>query len=308
MNHLRSLACLSALVFAAAAGCGSDDSGSSGASGGGSTGGTAGTGGAAGTGGTAATGGTAGSGGGETGGTAGDGGTAGQPGTGGTAGTGNGGSGGSAGAGGTGGGGTEYTISLTITDVSTQDPAEGMDVCVHGTPPAACTTTDSTGVAVVQVPTAEDVTLEYGMSGVRTHLLSIRGDYVATNPTIYTLAVNDFVASYLMQSLGVQDDPTKGHIVGLIATGAGATVAIDPSSGSGPVYASPDGLPDPNLTSTSSSGAYMFVNDPGTVSMAATQTGLSCEPEMGVVGTTPNSIVVPVEAGSFTIGTAFDCN
>jgi hypothetical protein len=28
---------------------------------------------------------------------------------------------------------------------------------------------------------------------------------------------------------------------------------------------------------------------------------------MGVIGTTPNSIVVPVEAGSFTIGTAFDC-
>jgi hypothetical protein len=43
---------------------------------------------------------------------------------------------------------------------------------------------------------------------------------------LYTLAVHDFVASYLTQSLGMQDDPTKGHIVGLIATGAGATVIL----------------------------------------------------------------------------------
>jgi hypothetical protein len=164
-------------------------------------------------------------------------------------------------------------------------------------------------VAVVDVPEAANVVLEYSMANMRKHLISLRGDYVATNPTVYTLAATELIASYVLQQIGVTDDPSKGHVLGAVATGEGASVTLDPMSGTGPVYSDGVGVPDPNLTETSASGGYAFVNvDPGTVTIAVTQSGASCVPQMGVVGPTANSMKVGVEAGAFTIGTAFDCN
>lgn len=302
MNHRRILACLSALLLLTAVGCGSDDSGGSN--------GAAGTGGAGGSGGASGSGGQAGAGTGGTGGssaTGGSGGSAGMAGTGGSAGSA--GAAGEAGTGGSAGGPSGNVISLNVTDIGTQDPLEGVDVCIHVIPPTGCVTTDVDGVAAVEVPQGQDVVLEYSMASMRKHLIALRGDYVATNPKIFTLAASEFIASYVFQSIGVQDDPAKGHILGVIASGAGATVALEPMSGTGPVYSDTSFIPDLNLTETSASGGYAFANvNPGKVTVTITQTGLTCVPEMGMLGATPNSIKIPVEAGAFTIGTAVDCN
>lgn len=303
MPHRRFMACVVATLLVSAVGCGSDDSG--GAGGAGATGGT---GGSSATGGSGGVGGSAGAGGSSTGG-AGGAVTGGTGGSGGDAGAGAGGDAGQAGTGGAAGAGPTNLLTVNIVDVSTQEPMAGVDVCIHAPTPSGCETTDSSGVALVHVPESQDVVLEYSMTGMRKHLLSLRGDYVAADPTIYTLAATDLIASYVFQLAGADDDPSKGHVLGGIATGAGATASMDPASGDGPIYSDINGVPDKSLTETSDSGGYAFLNVvPGDVTISVSQSGATCVPEMGVIGSTANSIVVPVEAGAFTIGSAIDCN
>jgi hypothetical protein len=208
------------------------------------------------------------------------------------------------------GGSNTVPLTVTIYDLVQQDPIADMDVCLHEAQPENCTTTDDAGVATLHVPPNEDVVLTYGttLPNFRTHALAIGADAITNGTYITTGALLESIASYLFANLGVTDDPSKGHVVGLALATEGATATIDPFSGEGPVYTSPSGTPDPTLTATSTSGAFLFVNvDPGTVEVAVEVPGGTCSHTLGHTGSAPNATPVPVHAGWFSIAASFEC-
>jgi hypothetical protein len=216
---------------------------------------------------------------------------------------------GSAGDAGSGGGNT-VPLTVTIYDLVQQDPIADMDVCLHEAQPENCTTTDAAGVATLQVPPNQDVVVTYGttLPNFRTHALAIGADAITNGTNITTGALLESIASYLFASVNITDDPSKGHVVGLALATQGATATIDPFSGEGPIYTSPSGTPDPTLTATSDSGAFLFVNvDPGTVEVAVELLGGTCSHELGHTGSAPNATPVPVHAGWFSIAASFEC-
>lgn len=311
MRHLW-VAGVALVLGSVALACGSDDDeGASGSGGsGGGAAGTAGTAGAAGTSGSSGTGG-----GGGAAGASGTGGAAGTSGTGGSAGTagasGQAGAAGTAGSAGAAGAGNTTQLSVTIVDLVQEIPVQSIDVCVHDAQPENCQDTDANGHVTLEVPIGEDLIITYGtaLSNFRTHALALGADAIASGTTVNTGALLESIASYMFTSLGIEDDSTKGHIVGVAVNTQGATAAIAPSSGQGPIYADAQGNPDLTLNETSSSGAFLFVNvDPGEVELSVDYTGGSCTHQMGHEGSAANATPVPVQAGWLTVASAFGCN
>ena len=293
-------ACVAVVVGIGLVACGSDDDdGSSGSSG---SGGTAGTGGSAGSAGESS-GGTSGSGGatgGSAGTTGGSGGAAGEAGASGAAGT-----------AGAAGGSNTTQLNVTIVDLVQNVPVQSMDVCVLDAQPENCADTDIDGQVVLEVPTGEDLVLTYGtaLSNFRTHALAVSAEAIAAGTDVNTGALLESMASYMFGLVNITDDATKGHIVGVVVGTEGATASIEPTSGEGPIYTDSTGQPDLALTETSSAGAFLFVNvDPGTVEVSVELSGGSCTHQMGHEGSALNATPVPVEAGWFTVVSAFNCN
>lgn len=301
-------ACMALTVGISLAACGSDDDDEGSSGSGGSAAGTGGTAGEAGSGGSGGSGGTGGSG--ATGGSGGGGGaTGGSAGSAGEAGSS--GAAGSAGTAGAAGSGNTTMLNVTIIDLVQELPVQSMDVCVHGAQPENCQDTDVNGQVQLEVPTGEDLVITYGtaLSNFRTHALAVGADAVAAGTTVTTGALLETIATYMFGQVGITDDASKGHIVGVAVNTEGATASIDPASGEGPVYTDATGQPDLSLTATSSAGAFLFVNvDPGTVELSVELSGGSCTHQIGHEGSAPNATPVPVEAGWFTVASAFECN
>lgn len=242
-----------------------------------------------------ATTGTGGSGAGAMGGSGGDGGasTSGGGGTGGAGAGGDGGSGGSV---------PTVSISFVIIDAFSQSPVAGLSVCDHADS-SNCATTNANGSATLTLPDT-DVTVEYSGNSYRPHLIALGQG--ATNGTVTTFATAEALLTQALSAMSVTEDPTKG----MVASGAtaGAMASLIPASGAGPVYSADNGFPDPNLTTASSVGTFLFANvDPGTPELAVTHGSLTCTHDLGVMGSLPNQTPVPVEAGALTIGSAFQC-
>jgi hypothetical protein len=306
------VACAALFLVTAAVACGSDDEGSSpGGTGGGTAGGAgaAGTAGSGGAGTSGTGGGTSGTGGGTSGTGGGTSGTGGASGSAGTAGSG--GASGAAGTAGAGGGGNTTTLTITITDIVQDTPIKSMDVCVYEAEPENCANTDDFGLATLEVPTGEDIILTYGstLSNFRTHMLAVGASAVANGTHITTGALLESMASYMFSTVGIVDDATKGHVVGTAFQTEGATAAIDPASGEGPIYTEASGIPNLDLTETSTAGAFLFTNvDPGTVEVSVDYSAGSCVHQLGHQGSAPNATPVAVKAGWFTAVSAFVCN
>lgn len=206
------------------------------------------------------------------------------------------------------GGGPTTPYVVTIRDAQNQMPIAGLNVCESGAMPANCQPTNAMGEATLAVPMGVDFTIEYSGAAYRKHLLRVRA---GADGTVFTLAISNTTAPLIFTLLGQTEDPTKGTIGGLITNGmngvAGSLAALTPDSGAGPFYTA-NGLPSASAMATSGDGLFLMLNvDPGNPDVQATSPGLACEPQIGVVGATPNATVVPVEAGAFTIASSFTC-
>lgn len=182
-----------------------------------------------------------------------------------------------------------------------------LSVCHHGT--GNCVMTNAMGVATIAIPMGVDFTLNYGGGEYRQHLLRVRS---GTASPLFTRAMSNGTATIIFALAGVADDPTKGSMGGLVTDGmnttADATASLMPNSGVGPIYTNDGGIPQTSLTKTSTTGTYLMLNvDPGNPRVQVAKPGVSCLPDIGVQGNPANTTVVPVEAGAFTVVSAFDC-
>ena len=214
-----------------------------------------------------------------------------------------GGLGGAGGSGGSGGSGPTVTIDFTVVDALNQSGVAGLSLCDHGDP-NNCVVTNGQGQGTLTLPDA-DVTVEYSGAGFRPHLLGLGQGAVMS--TVTTIAISDANVGLLFTLLGGQEDPAKG-IVGSSADVMGATATLTPASGQGPLYSAASGLPDPNLTSTSSAGTFLFTNvDPGNPELSVDAPNATCVTDIGIVGSQPNSAEALVEMGAITIVSGFEC-
>ena len=323
----------------AAAGCGSDDTGSKsngGAGGTAATGGTGASGGTAATGGTGASGGTA-----ATGGTGASGGTGAAGGSGGAAGSdGAAGSGGQtcapvdAGSGGTGGStdggvinvkGTINEFQQSTTDGGAAIPISGAQVCLQGT--TNCANSDATGaVTLANVPASAEIVLlltKTGYANVALVFTTGPGEFtfLSTMPTAT-------LAKVFAAAAGISW-PLDGH--GIILSGtletqtvdggdggtttnsalAGSTLSMTPAAPVGPVYVSDQQFPDPTLTSTSKFGWAGFGGlCPATYTVKAAHTGRTCKrlAFSGWKGPTDDTAKIPAVADHIVGNVNFLCN
>lgn len=220
---------------------------------------------------------------------------------------GGGGAGGIMGAGGQGGSGGmsfDNPVTLKVIDPVAQAPISGLEVCLRELP-SSCSTTDEMGAATLEAPLTGDLTFEYRGPEVRPHLVVVRGNSGST--TITTTALSDANLALAHQLLGETEDPN----LAIIVSGAnveGAEASMTPASGFGPYYAGPTGLPDPNRTSTSTTGPFFWGNvATGSYEVSVVAPGLQCETRIGIVGSQPNATLVLAEAGTVTVVSPYLC-
>lgn len=89
---------------------------------------------------------------------------------------------------------------------------------------------------------------------------------------------------------------------------AGAVASLSTTSGEGPFYAGPTGVPDPNLTATSATGAFFYGNvDAGMYEVGVTASPFQCATWLGIFGSQPLLAAVEVVPGTVTIVSPFLC-
>jgi hypothetical protein len=212
-------------------------------------------------------------------------------------------------------GGPAVAVSGTIRDYSTSEPLAGMRICLYfpKESPQPCTKSAADGHYEIAMPQNAMVGLSYVLAGYTSEILiGLTGSETAQqlDYSAFPTATTDALAGAAGQKL----DATKAQLFvsvtapsstpGLGAGVSGVTMAISPSSGAGPFYASSSGLPDTGLTSTSAFGLAAFVNvEPGQSVIALTPPSGSCAPSTPGAswpGTGPNSTTAVLVAGYLT--------
>jgi hypothetical protein len=213
------------------------------------------------------------------------------------------------------GGGPAVVVSGTISDYSTNKPLDGMRICLYfpKKSPQPCTTSAADGHYTIAMPQNSMVGLSYVLSGYTSEVLIGLTGSETTQPLDYA-ALPTATIDALAGAAGQKIDATKAQLFVSVtapsstpAVGAGVpgvTMAIAPASGAGPFYASPSGLPDTGLTSTSAFGLAAFVNvEPGqsVVTLAPPSGGCApSTPGASWPGTGPNTTTVVLVAGYLT--------
>lgn len=227
--------------------------------------------------------------------TGGSGGSGAAGGTGGTGATG--GAGGATGGSG-GSGGEAPTVQLTWQVFGlTGGPIDGVEVCVDGSQPANCATTDATGEAVLTVPANTELAIRALKTGLVGSLVPFETAMEDTGFTLFKVTPTELADR--AQDFGVTLDPTKGTVALLHAGQApvGVTGSIAPASGEGPYYLSPTFTALPQATELQQGGGALFFNvDPGTVTMSFSPAQAGCAFVDAAWGTDAASTTTPVEA------------
>ena len=198
------------------------------------------------------------------------------------------------------------TMSGKVVTLGTTTPVAAAKLCVHDRADMACATTDGEGAFSLQIPPDQEFALEltapdYAPTieavtpktkdtknwtfGLR-RLATVRPRYAVFGAT-YPDAATGFVVA---RALGPQGS----------ATGIdGVEMAIEPKSGAGPFFFSPNSDPDPARHATSTFATGLFANvAPGIVEVSFDPAGLTCSPAFGGwASTKPNTVRVPVVAG-----------
>jgi hypothetical protein len=179
-------------------------------------------------------------------------------------------------------------VTGAVIDINT-NPIGGAAVCVLDHPEIACTTTDSTGSYTLEIALAPstDVAIEANASGFVSGVLLTA--IAASDPSVQGIATTelsspaDATTEYATQA-GFAF-PGSGGFVEVFVVGlgsavdglAGATVAIAPSSGEGPVYRGSNASPEAGLAATTAQGGALFGNvAAGSYSVEVTAPGLTC--------------------------------
>lgn len=136
-----------------------------------------------------------------------------------------------------------------------------------------------------------------------------------TGPTdasgaVLTIDSDATIEAYVVASGGTWPMTDKGAIVvsalhrngDAVAAASGATFALSPMTGLGPVYASTGEIADPSLTATTTAGFAKFVDvQPGNVEVTITLPGKTCvEATDPWKGTSTGTLAFPVRAATMT--------
>ncbi|MEC8052473.1 MAG: carboxypeptidase regulatory-like domain-containing protein [Myxococcota bacterium] len=195
--------------------------------------------------------------------------------------------------------GPTITLSGPVNDLGNGEGLEGVEVCILNT--STCTTTDADGVYSIDgVPAESNISLSVTMPEYLGGVIP-----VMTGSEAQTVPVVSMGSELLSElQIGILDVPAvadAGQIAFSISNGIfgdrinvpGIQVALEPAAGDGPFYTTSSGLPDTELTETSSNGGGVFVNLPaGTYTLRYLNLPEGCTPMLGWG---------PVEAPSFEI-------
>ena len=161
------------------------------------------------------------------------------------------------------------SFQVDVIDFLTQDPSEGVDVCLLDAGGNICQTTDADGQAILtEVPGNSDVTFSFAKSG-----------YVTVEWPITTTEVNLVFPGTMVDNgstdgqygmFGLTRDPAKGVLGFNVGNGdgvtandvAGVSVSLAPDSAEATFYAGDNGMFDDELTATTVYGSGGMVNIP----------------------------------------------
>jgi hypothetical protein len=243
------------------------------------------------------------------GGTGGSGDTGGDGGTGGTAGSG--GMGGAAGMGGT-GGDPVGELSVTVTEVlgfSWEDtiegpPLEGVELCETGT--SNCATTDAEGEAILMLPLFQEVSYTVEKEGWVPWLIA---GFLTAGRATQIVMLGDQLAEEISVIMGTPY-PWEGGVIALtpFPRMAGVTFDLVDAVAEG-FYEDEAGIPNPDLTATTSDGRGGFVEvSPGEYEVEFGGTATTCTLNFGWAGDAANRIRLPVQVGYLSFGSMIDCD
>lgn len=200
------------------------------------------------------------------------------------------------------------TMPMVAIDYPSEAPVEGARICIRET--GACGTADDTGQLDLAVPVDGDYIIEVAADDYMPGIFPIRGD--ASDDEWMMLMVKVAVVDALYATMGVERDPAKGVAAGSALTVdgdgvAGVTGELSPASGT-PYFFDADGVPTTMGATSAEVPFFGYVNvDPGEVTLSGSHPDLVCENAYGPLGSTPNSVKVPVEAGTMTIVSRLEC-
>jgi hypothetical protein len=198
-------------------------------------------------------------------------------------------------------------VAGTVIVGSTKAPLGNASVCVSGHPEIACVTSDATtGAFALTLPARTELAITATAPGYGGRLVAIvttGNDWDQFSIAVPTVDV--LRARYGAFSATPPDANTgalfatarapKGSKVGL----EGVTLGVVPSSGTGPFYFAPKGVPDPALKATSTWSSSVFANlTPGVVEVTFGPGPVTCTPYAGGwPSLKPNTVRVPILAG-----------
>src|SRR5262245_41933320 len=152
------------------------------------------------------------------------------------------------------------TVSGTVVEAAGSAPLAGARVCILDAPAIPCATTDAQGAYQIALPawtTDLDLAVNVTAAG---HLGFTGLTHQTTNGVVWFSQIplmDDAAATARLQAQAgfAYPAPGKGFVLLSVfrASGGavtGATAALSPASGSGPVYAQPSGTLDPTLAAT----------------------------------------------------------
>lgn len=187
-----------------------------------------------------------------------------------------------------------------LTEVTAFEPVTNANVCVLGSDPAICSTTDADGWFGVETASDDEIALDITASSiVRTIVVlgSREGDGFVDGRTFVSSSLDG-----LVEVLGVAADPEKGHLLVLKST-EGATATL--SSGESPVYFGPGGVPVTGSETGKGGGVGFFNVTPGTVELDFESTS-TCQLPLWT-GSQPSAGRLPIVAGALTTVSRFYC-
>lgn len=195
------------------------------------------------------------------------------------------------------------TVSGLVTGFAEQSPIAGAQVCFQGGDAMPCVTTDANGrYELTDVPPGIEGAIVVSADGYMpgaTWGVTSDGFMAIDQGLLSAAAVEAFAAA-----VGTPFDDTKAHIAVGVSDGmnpvAGATLSITPASGV-QAYVGDDGLPNPMLDATQTSGVGGWIDvEPGEVELAVTHPSATCAPSASAIpGSAANTTRLPLLAGHF---------
>ena len=196
-------------------------------------------------------------------------------------------------------------ISGPITDLANGEPLVDARVCL--TSNQTCTTTNGSGIFAlegVEAQATHAVTID--LNGYLPGLVPFTTGTEDTELAVISLG-GDIIMDLQMAVLDIEPEPGTGQVVFSVSNGIfgdrinvpAIQASLSPGGGSGPYYLNSGGLPDLELTETSSNGGGLFVNvPPDTHRLLHQNLPEGCTTILG--WGTPESLELPVEAERVT--------